>query len=145
MQLISYFLEYNRYMNFVGIAVILAIAWACSRNRSKIDFKLVFSALGLHFLIAFVMLKVRLGQIVTQAIAYGVSQLYQAADVGSSFVFGSLADASGPWGLVFAIKILPSIIFFGAFMALLFHFGIQCIRLLLHNHLRIVVPLHSRT
>ena len=90
MFLISHLLEYNRYLNFVGIAVILLIAWLCSRKRSKIDFKLVFRALGLHFIIGFIMLKVRLGQAVVQTIAYGVSQLYQAADAGSSFVFGTL-------------------------------------------------------
>ncbi len=124
MFLISHLIEHNRYLNFVGIAVILLIAWLFSQKRSKINFRLVLTALGLHFFIGFVMLKVKLGQAIVKGIAYGVSQLYQAADAGSSFVFGSLADISGPWGLIFAIKILPSIIFFGAFMALLFHFGI---------------------
>jgi len=124
MFLISYLLEYNRYLNFVGIAVILLIAWFFSRKRSSIDFKLVFSALGLHFVIGYIMLKVRFGQVVVQSIAYGVSQLYQAADAGTSFLFGSLSDVGGPWGPIFAIKVLPTIIFFGAFMALLFHFGI---------------------
>ena len=104
--------------------MILLIAWLCSRKRDKVDFKLVFRALGLHFFIAAIMLKFRFGQMIVNAIANGVSQLYQAADAGTSFVFGSLADPGGPWGFLFAIKILPTIIFFGAFMALMFHFGI---------------------
>ncbi len=124
MPIIDYFLEYNRYLNIVGIVVILAIAWAFSRKRSKVNFRLVLGALALHFGIAFVMLKVKIGHVIVESIALGVSQLYRAADVGSSFVFGNLVDASGPWGNVFALKVLPSIIFFGAFMALLFHFGI---------------------
>ncbi|MCK5632192.1 NupC/NupG family nucleoside CNT transporter [bacterium] len=124
MFLVSHLLEHNRYLNFVGILVILSIAWLFSRKRSNINFKLVLSSLGLHFFIGFLMLKVKLGQKIVQGIAYGVSQLYLAADAGSSFVFGSLADPSGPWGFIFAIKVLPAIVFFGAFMALLFHFGI---------------------
>jgi len=124
MFLVSHLVEHNRYLNLVGIAFILLIAWFFSRNRKKIDYKLVFSALGLHFLFGFIMLKVKFGQMVVQSIAYGVSQLYQAADAGTSFVFGKLADPTGPWQFLFAIKVLPSIIFFGAFMALLFHFGI---------------------
>ena len=39
------------------------------------------------------------------------TKLYEAADVGISFMFGGLADPSGPWGVIFAIKILPVIIF----------------------------------
>jgi len=124
MFLLDYFLQYNRYMNILGIVVILLIAWLCSRNRSKVDFKLVASALGLHFVIAFIMLKMSFGQKVVKIVADGVGQLYQAADEGLSFVFGDLADVTGPWGSVFAIKVLPVIVFLGAFMALLFHFGI---------------------
>lgn len=121
---LDYFLEHNRYMNVVGIIVILGIAWLFSRNRSKVSPRLVVSALALHFLIGFVMLKVKFGQVVVNGIAYGVSQLYQAADYGASFVFGGLANPGGTWGFIFAVKVLPAIIFFGAFMALLFHFGI---------------------
>lgn len=124
MQLIGYFLEHNRYLNVVGIAVILGIAWLCSRNRSKINYRLVVRALLLHFGAAFIMLKVKFGQMVVGGIANVVGQLYQSADAGISFVFGSLSDVSGPWGFIFAIKVLPIIVFFGALMALLFHFGI---------------------
>ena len=124
MFLLDYFIQYNRYMNFFGIAVILLIAWLCSRKRDKVNFKLVFKALGLHFFIAAIMLKFRFGQMFVNAVAEGVSHLYQAAEVGIAFVFGNLADTAGPWGILFAVKVLPVIIFFGAFMALLFHFGI---------------------
>ena len=47
-----------------------------------------------------------------------------AADEGLTFLFGNLTDASMPWGFIFVVKVLPIIIFFGAFMALLFHFGL---------------------
>jgi len=124
MFLLDYFFEYNRYMNFLGIAVILLIAWLCSRKRDKVDFKLVFKALGLHFFIAAMMLKFSFGQVVVQAIADGVGLLYAAAGEGISFVFGALIDPAGPWKNLFFVNVLPVIVFLGAFMALLSHFGI---------------------
>jgi CNT family concentrative nucleoside transporter len=122
--LLSYLLEHNRYLNIVGIIFILAVAIACSKNRKAIDFKLILHALGLQFLIALAVLKTSLGQSLLAAISSGIARIYQFADQGSSFVFGQLVDADGPWKFIFAIKVLPVIIFFGALMALLFYWGI---------------------
>jgi len=124
MPLVSYLLEHNRYLNFVGICVILAIAVLFSKNRSKINYTLVRNALFLQFTIAFLVLKTSLGQKILEVIAFNVGKIYQFADEGAGFVFGNLANDRTPWGFIFAIKVLPVIIFFGAFMALLFHFGV---------------------
>jgi CNT family concentrative nucleoside transporter len=43
---------------------------------------------------------------------------------GTKFLFGNLANASGSWAYVFAIQVLPNIIFFAALSALLFYLGI---------------------
>lgn len=120
----EYFLEYNRYLGFVGIIVVLAIAFAFSSHKSKVSLRLVFSALALQFLFAFFILKTSVGLLVFGQLANAFKALYQFADSGSAFVFGSLAKVDSPWGFVFAIKALPVIIFFGALMALLFHLGI---------------------
>jgi CNT family concentrative nucleoside transporter len=124
MNIISYFLEYNRYLNVVGILVILFIAFLFSRKKSHINISLVANALLLQFVIGFLVLKTSIGQAIIEKIAYGVGKMYQFADIGARFVFGSLADASMPWGFIFAVKVLPVIIFFGAVTSLLFHWGI---------------------
>ncbi len=125
MSLIAYLLEYNRYCNLAGIAAILLIAYFFSQHRSRIQYRLVFYGLLMQFSIGFFILRTSLGQWCVSALADGVQQLYLFADEGSRFVFGSLVDpAAGPWGFIFALKVLPVIVFFGAFMALLFHFGI---------------------
>jgi CNT family concentrative nucleoside transporter len=56
--------------------------------------------------------------------AAGAGFIYEWGAVGAKFIFGNLTDASGPWGFVFAINVLPVIIFFGALTSLLFHLGI---------------------
>lgn len=121
---LHYFAEHNRYAQVVGIFVILGIAFLFSRNRKRIDYRLVFNALALHFGIGWLVLCTSAGKIVVEKIASVVASLYAYADEGSRFLFGSLATVQDPWGFIFAIKVLPIIIFFGAFMALLFHFGI---------------------
>ncbi len=120
----EYFLEYNRYLGFIGIIVILAIAFLFSSHKSKISLRLVFSALALQFVFAFFILKTSVGLIIFGRLADIFKSIYQYADSGVCFMFGSLAKVDGPWGFVFAIKVLPIIIFFGALMALLFHLGI---------------------
>lgn len=111
-------------MNILGIVVILLIALLCSHNRTKINLKTIGSAFILHFLIAFFVLKTTLGITLIGHVADVVGKLYQAAEGGIQFLFGALAQNDGPWGFVFAFKVLPIIIFFGAFMSLLFHWGI---------------------
>lgn len=120
----TYFLEYNRYLNLIGIFAILGCAYVFSRNKKAVNGTLVLRGMALHVLIAFFMLKTTVGAQGIGIIADGVSALYHAADAGSQFLFGNLSMPAGPWGFVFALKVLPIIIFFGAFMALLFHWGI---------------------
>ena len=57
MFLLDYLLEYNRYMNLIGIAVVLGIAILFSKNRAQIKFKLIGVCLLLQTLIALAVLK----------------------------------------------------------------------------------------
>jgi concentrative nucleoside transporter, CNT family len=124
MNMLAYFVEYNRYLNIIGIGVIFTIAYLFSKDKKVINFRLVFSALALHFAFALIMLRTHWGQIVIGSVAHAASKLSIFADKGTNFMFGKLADASLPWGFVFAIKVLPIIIFVGALMALFYHFKI---------------------
>lgn len=125
MSLYAYLLEHNRYLNIAGIIVILAIAALFSHNRFRINIRLIVTALALEFCVAFVVLRTSFGKQIVSVIAEAVKKLYEFADYGSGFVFGNLANNTNtPWGFVFAVKVLPIIIFFGAFMALLFHMRI---------------------
>ena len=121
--LFSYLLEHNRYLSIIGIGVVIGLAMLFSRNRNAINGKLVLHALGLQFAIALVTLKTSIGHTVLGAISHYVAQIYQFADEGAVFLFGNLVK-EGPWGFIFAFKVLPVIIFFGALMAVLFYWGV---------------------
>jgi len=120
----DYFVEYNRYMNILGILLILFIAFVFSKKRSHINFRLVLSALILQFLVGVLVLKTDAGLWIMGKMAYGIQKISACADVGIKFVFGSLADGTMPWGVIFAIKVLPIIVFFGALTAVLYHFRV---------------------
>jgi len=122
--MITYLVEYHRYLSLIGIAITLAIAVAASYNRSSINIRQLGGALLLHIILAAVTLKIPFGISIINAIASVINRIYLYAENGANFMFGSLATATNPWGFVFAFKVLPVIIFFGALMALLFHFKI---------------------
>jgi concentrative nucleoside transporter, CNT family len=121
---VSYFLNENRWISFFGILIILLVAFIFSEHKNRIRGRLIFSALCIQFLLAFFILKTVVGKKIFFSLARGFESLYMFTSDGINFVFGKLADANGPWGAVFLIKVLPTIIFFGALMALLFHLGI---------------------
>ncbi len=124
MFLIDYFIEHNRYLTVLGIPIILALAALFSHNRKAINYRLVGSSLLLQFTIGVFALRIPFGQRFIQSISDVICMVYQFSDSGVRFMFGNLADIEGAWGFIFAVKVLPIIIFFGALMALLFHIGV---------------------
>lgn len=118
------YINSNIVHGFFAIFTIIGVAFLFSSNKKQVNFKLAIKALLLQFALAALIIKTPYGQSFFLAVSNGFKALYLFADKGASFVFGNLADASGPWGFVFAIKVVPIIIFFGALMAVLFHLGI---------------------
>ncbi len=123
----AWFLQDNHYISIVGIVSLLALTTLCSTNWRAIRLRQVAIALGLQVAIALFILKTSIGIVLFDAIAAGIHALFGFAQQALTFMFGNLVQADGPWGFVFALKVLPVFIFFGALMGVLCHFGIvQC-------------------
>ncbi|MFA6535752.1 MAG: nucleoside transporter C-terminal domain-containing protein [Candidatus Babeliales bacterium] len=122
--IIDYLLQDNHYMSILGIGVILGVAFLFSRHKKRIKLRLIFSAMIMQLILSFIILKTTLGRDIFIQISQGFKALYEFADSGCAFVFGNLANAGGPWGFIFAIKVVPVIIFFGALMSLMYHIGL---------------------
>lgn len=131
----AYFLAYNRYLNIIGIFVIIIIAYLFSHNKKVINMRLICSALLLQFLCAIAMLRTTIGKTIMGTIAAGAEKLAIFVDTAVEFMFGKLSDATLPWGFIFAVKVLPIIIFIGALMAILYHLHIIQKLILLLNAL----------
>ncbi|MCS6991232.1 MAG: hypothetical protein NZL95_05155 [Chitinophagales bacterium] len=107
-----------------GVVVLVAICYLFSNNRRGIDWKLVGTGILLQVVFAVCILHVPLCRDLFQFISNGFVRLIQLAHHGTEFLFGPLADPSHSWGYVFAIQVLPTIVFFAALSALLYYLGI---------------------
>ena len=102
----------------------MAIALIFSYDRKSIRLRTVLGAFAIQAGIGAFVLYVPFGQAVLQAISAGVSQILVYADDGIGFLFGGLADVENS-GFIFAIKVLPVIIFFSSLIAVLYYIGIM--------------------
>ena len=109
----------------LGVAVILAIGWAASTDRRRIPWFTVAVGVGLQAAIGLLFMRFPPVVAAFTLFAQGVTKVISFADEGTRFVFGNAVDASGPWGFMFAVKVLPVIIFFAALMSVLYHLGVM--------------------
>lgn len=107
-----------------GLTVLIAIAFAFSNDKRAVSWRLVATGLVLQVVFAAIVLKLPLGREVFNAIATGFVKLLDFVRVGSDFIFGSFMDVS-KFGFVFAVQVLPTIIFFAALTGVLYHLGVM--------------------
>ena len=110
-------------IGLAGVAAILALAAALSVKRSAINLRVVASAFALQVAVAALALYVPAGRVAIGFLAGGVEALLGYANAGIDMVFGPLA--SDEIGAVFAIRVLPVIVFFAALMGVLYHLGVM--------------------
>lgn len=109
----------------IGISVLIAIAWAASNNRKKINWPLVAKGIGFQLVIAILVLKVGFVERFFDMISRGFVKLISFTQYGSEFLFSSFITHQIEPGLLnFAFNILPTIIFFSAISSILYYFGI---------------------
>jgi CNT family concentrative nucleoside transporter len=117
-----------RLTGLLGIVVLLILAWAFSKNRRVINWRVVGWGLGLQLLFALFIFVIPAGTKVFMFINKVVLAVLSSASAGTEFVFGALAKGpgtEGSLGYYFAFQAMPSIIFFAALIGLLYHLGIM--------------------
>ncbi|MBM3973064.1 MAG: NupC/NupG family nucleoside CNT transporter [Planctomycetes bacterium] len=121
-----------RLVSLGGIFVMIALCFALSHNRRAIKWSLVAKGLLLQALLGFVFLYWDAGNAALQAFGGKVDGFLKLAQGGAEFVFGALAQGDkvaaafgAQSGFLFAFMVLPTLIFFSAFMAVLYHFGVM--------------------
>ncbi|HDL5105563.1 TPA: NupC/NupG family nucleoside CNT transporter, partial [Mannheimia haemolytica] len=115
---------------FLGIIVLLFIAFLFSSNKRAINVRTVLGALALQVAIGALVLYVPAGRDALNAMATGVSKVISYGNEGISFLFGGLVsdkmfEVFGGGGFVFAFRVLPVIIFFSALISLLYYIGVM--------------------
>ncbi|WP_417658919.1 NupC/NupG family nucleoside CNT transporter [Pseudidiomarina sp.] len=109
--------------SFLGIAIILLVAYAFSSNRKQIRWRTVGGAFAFQVILGAFVLYVPFGQDVLFAVASGVAKIIAFTNAGIQFMFGGLASAE--FGFVFAIQVLSVIVFFSSLISVLYYLGIM--------------------
>lgn len=103
----------------IGIAGLLALCWLISEDRKRIDWRLVASGLLSQLVLAILILKVGVFHSAIEGVSIFFRRLIGFSDEGARMIFGSMPDDVRVFGLAFTV--FPTIIFFSAFSAVLYH------------------------
>jgi concentrative nucleoside transporter, CNT family len=103
----------------LGLAAILALAFLFSSNRGRIPWRTVIVGLTIQVAFAALVLRWSVGREVLDFFAGQVKALIDYTNAGIEFLFGKLvADRQET---IFALQVLPVIIFLGALVGLLYY------------------------
>jgi len=127
----------------VGVVVFVGLAWALSRDRTRVSWRPVIWGLGLQLALGAVVLTPALQGFFFEVVDGGVRRLLSFAEAGSDFVFQSVeahridvitddgvstmtfAGHSSPPLRTVAFWILPTIVFFSSLMAILYQLRVM--------------------
>jgi concentrative nucleoside transporter, CNT family len=120
----------ERAIGVLGVAVLIAIGVAVSVRPGAIDWRSVAIAMLAQLGIAGFALSLPAGQALFEVLNAGALLFIQAADAGIEFVFGRWPEeVMGAQGqalrlpFVFAVRVLPVIIFMSSVFSVLYHIG----------------------
>ncbi|HXF96329.1 MAG TPA: nucleoside transporter C-terminal domain-containing protein, partial [Gemmatimonadales bacterium] len=125
----------ERLVGLVGIATMLAIAYAISYDRRRINWRMVAAGVGLQIGLGMLVLWTTPGRWLFTFANAVITGLLGFQERGARFVFGNLVQNEVPLGggasgvaqtgAFFAFNVLPTIIFFSSLMTVLYYLGVM--------------------
>jgi CNT family concentrative nucleoside transporter len=122
----------NALISALGMVVLIGLAVLLCDNRKAIRFRTVLGAFGIQLSIGGTALYLPAGKSALEWLSGGVQHVINYGNEGIGFIFGSFGDRDkmtevfGPtdW-FIFAVRVLPIIVFFSSLIAVLYHLGIM--------------------
>ena len=116
--------------SLLGMVLLLVIAFVFSTNRRGVNPRVVISALLCQIVIGAFVLFVPFGKTVLSAAANGINNVLSYGNEGVSFLFGGLNsnkmfELFGGGGFIFAVRVLPIIVFVTALISVLYYLGVM--------------------
>lgn len=116
---------------WLGLVVLMAIAWMLSDNRKLLSWRLVATGLGLQFLLALMIVNIDWVANIILSLNSVVAAVDQATQAGTSFVFGYLGGGTSPFPVtdqsavfLLAFRAIPLILVFSVLSALGWHWRV---------------------
>jgi concentrative nucleoside transporter, CNT family len=119
-------------LGLLGIAAFIAVAWVLSDAKKSINWRTVGLAFVIQIGIGALVFGVPAGRAALDWLSQRVTDAIGAGKTGVDFLFGPLTANGNSIGFVFALQVLPMIVFFSSLIAVLYHLGVmqKVIRLL---------------
>lgn len=138
----------------LGLAFFCVVAWLLSTDRRRVNVRVLVGGLAMQLALALVILRTEVGRGALDGLSNLATKVLSFGEEGARMVFGPLVGfvhtppvpegappAASTWysafpfqvetaspdeiGILFAFKALPTIIYFSAVMAILYHLGIM--------------------
>jgi concentrative nucleoside transporter, CNT family len=106
-------------VSFLGLLVMLVLAWSMSNNKRIIPWRTVITGTLLQIIFALIILRTPIGRAFFIWLSDVVTVFLDFSDAGARFIFGD-----GFSEHFFAFKVLPTIIFFSSVITILYYLGI---------------------
>lgn len=110
-------------ISLLGVCLLPLVAWLLSTNRKAVNPRTVFGAFVIQAAIGGFVLYVPAGKQIVEVLAIGVSNILTYSQEGINFLFGGLVGES--IGFVFALNVLPVIVFFSSLITVLYYLGVM--------------------
>lgn len=110
----------HRLVSALGILVFLGVAWGMSSHRTRISPRVIVGGLLFQFALGVFILRTSIGGRLFDAADSAFVAILGCVSAGSTFVFGDVYAEH-----FFAFKVLPTIIFFSAFMSIFYYYGVM--------------------
>ncbi|MEL0065352.1 MAG: NupC/NupG family nucleoside CNT transporter [Gammaproteobacteria bacterium] len=107
----------------VGMAAIILAGFLLCSDKKHINWRAVGGAFAIQLTLGALVLYFPPGKVALEAIAGVVISMLGYAQAGMDFLFGSFASTD--YGFVFALQVLPIIVFFASLIGVLYHLGIM--------------------
>ncbi|MEQ9218832.1 MAG: nucleoside transporter C-terminal domain-containing protein [Cyclobacteriaceae bacterium] len=107
----------------LGLLFIIFIAFLFTTNRRAIDYRLVLTGIILQIVFGLLITQIAAVKIAFNWVSKQFVVLLDFSGEGATFLFGGLMDTQS-MGFIFALQVLPTIIFFSTLSAGLYYLGV---------------------
>ncbi|WP_394173363.1 NupC/NupG family nucleoside CNT transporter [Thalassotalea litorea] len=121
-------MDFTTLRALAGILILLAVAYLVCRDKKHIKWRTVLGALSIQIALGALVLYVPWGRDALESVTNAVNNVIGYGKDGINFLFGGLGtDAmfDNGVGFVFAVRVLPIIVFFSSLISVLYYLGIM--------------------
>jgi CNT family concentrative nucleoside transporter len=118
---------YERLMSLLGIFVIFFLVWLLSTDKKKFPLRIVIWGVIIQLTFGLIVLKLPIGVEFFAWLGDAVTKFLNFSTSGAKFLFGNALnpEQSSIFGFQFAILVACTVIFFSAFVSIMYHYGIM--------------------